>query len=548
MAKTSFGHVLRQRATERMDCSDPRRARIDLRSRSGVGVVFVFLISVAATGCTERREPPGVKLDAGPRTVVAAVDPSAAPVDVPVSASKSTLVLGSKDDNMPFVPTGLRAASTAFRTWVYTDTGPSRTRFGYLRVGAIVDVRGPPISNGGCQEGWFRVNPRGFICMGKGATLDLESPIVREASVRPKRGDGLPYLYAMASDDPPHFYFQLPSRAQIRKIEGRDPITRFEQWRVMKVATVPAVQDLLGTPAEPPEFLQGGGRLTKPYGVEHRLENRVHSGRAAADSGFAISRTMAHEGRWYGMTTEHDLVALDRLRIVVPSALRGVEIPADAGLPVGFVNREQLAKFSPDDHKSLVPSGAVSKRQGILLTGNKMSGGLLESREGFWIAAEGLQIIKERKDFPSFATGDRKWIDISILGQTLVAYQGRQPVYATLVSSGRGLMGDPETESATPRGTFMIYSKHVSSTMDGAEDVSDSYSLLDVPFVQYFHKGFALHGTYWHDEFGRVRSHGCVNLAPHDAAWLFEWTDPNVSTDWHGVINKERGTVVYIHG
>ena len=53
--------------------------------------------------------------------------------------------------------------------------------------------------------------------------------------------------------------------------------------------------------------------------------------------------------------------------------------------------------------------------------------------------------------------------------------------------------------------------------------------------------------AYWHDEFGKVRSHGCVNLAPKDAAWLFEWTDPSVPVTWHGVLNKERGTVVYIH-
>lgn len=514
-----------------------------------VGVAIAF-----GPACAERRDPPGANPDAGPRQIVA--DPeSNAPLGEPARGNgngngngNDAFVQGSKDDNMPFVANGMQAASTAFRTWIYTDTGPNRTRFGYLRVGAVVEVRGPPIKNDGCEEGWLRVNPRGFICLGKGATLDLNTPLVREASVRPKRGDGLPYLYALASADPPHFYFQLPSRAQVRAIEGRDPTSRFEQWRLLKVATVPAVQALLGTPPEPPDFLQNNGRITKPYGVEHRLENRVHSGRAAADSGFAISRTMAHDGRWYGMTTEHDLVALDRLRIVVPSALRGIEIPADAGLPLGFVTKEQLARFSPDSRKNLVGDGALPKRQAVLLTGNKMPGGMIEARDGFWVAAEGLHIVHARKEFPSFATGDRKWIDISILGQTLVAYLGRKPVYATLISSGRGGMGDPETESATPRGTFMIYSKHVSSTMDGADDVADSYSLLDVPFVQYFHKGFALHGTYWHDEFGRVRSHGCVNLAPYDAAWLFEWTDPNVSADWHGVINKERGTVVHIHG
>lgn len=506
-------------------------------------------LAVIILGCDERRSPPGADLDAGIRQVVADPEPNNQAVASARRNGDEPTVLGAKDDNMPFVITGMRAASTAFRTWIYTDTGPNRTRFGYLRVGTVVDVRGPPIKNDGCEEGWVRVNPRGFICLGKGATLDLTTPIVQEASVRPKRGEGLPYLYALATADPPHFYFQLPSRRQVRTIEGRDPTSRFEQWRLLKVAAVPAVQSVLGTPEQPPDFLQNGGRVTKPYGVERRLENRVHSGRAAADSGFAISRTMTHDGRWYGMTTEHDLVALDRLRIVVPSALRGIEIPAEAGLPVGFVTKEQLARFATNEHNgALTPNGALPKRHGILLTGKKMQGGMIESREGFWVAAEGLQVVPARKDFPSFATGDRKWIDISILGQTLVAYQGRTPVYATLVSSGRGGMGDPETESATPRGTFMIYSKHVSSTMDGADDVSDSYSLLDVPFVQYFHKGFALHGTYWHDEFGRIRSHGCVNLAPKDAAWLFEWTDPNVSTDWHGVINKERGTVVYIHG
>ena len=129
----------------------------------------------------------------------------------------------------------------------------------------------------------------------------------------------------------------------------------------------------------------------------------------------------------------------------------------------------------------------------------------------------------------------------------MVAYVGRRAVYVTLVSTGRGGLGDPETTQATVRGSFMIHHKDVTSTMDGEDDsAADSYALRDVPFVQYFHKGFALHGTYWHDEFGRLRSHGCVNLAPIDAAWLFEWTDPVVPPDWHGVINKERGTVVIV--
>jgi lipoprotein-anchoring transpeptidase ErfK/SrfK len=195
----------------------------------------------------------------------------------------------------------------------------------------------------------------------------------------------------------------------------------------------------------------------------------------------------------------------------------------------------------------MYPSATLTYREAVPLTGRKRAGGILEARDGSFVPESAMRVIQARTSFPSFATGDRKWVDVSIKEQSLVAYRGQRPVYVTLVSTGRDGLMDPETTNSTVRGTFMIYQKDVSSTMDGDEDRADSFNLHDVPFVQYFHKGYALHGTYWHDEFGHVRSHGCVNLAPADAAWLFEWTDPEVPPSWHGVINKERGTVVYVH-
>ena len=96
-------------------------------------------------------------------------------------------------------------------------------------------------------------------------------------------------------------------------------------------------------------------------------------------------------------------------------------------------------------------------------------------------------------------------------------------------------MADPEKSFATVRGSFTIKSKHVTSTMTGSRQ-ADDYELADVPYVQFFQEGYALHGTFWHDNFGRVQSHGCVNLTPTDAAWVFEFTDPPVPEDWHGVI------------
>src|SRR5262249_43121044 len=77
-----------------------------------------------------------------------------------------------------------------------------------------------------------------------------------------------------------------------------------------------------------------------------------------------------------------------------------------------------------------------------------------------------------------------------------------------------------------------------------------TFQLRDVPYIQYFESGYALHAAYWHDVFGTPRSHGCVNLAPVDAHRIFFWTDPPIPESWHAVIAGEdmgEGTLVIIH-
>lgn len=472
--------------------------------------------------------------------------------DDPVDASGSRgdaipeSVLGTVEDNLPFKPTGKKLASIAWRTWVYTDTGPQRTRYGYLRAGAIVDARGPEIKNSGCQGGWYRINPRGFVCIGKGATLDLKHEVVVESQVRPVRGEGLPYLYAMSTPRPPYRYFRLPSQEEVMLVEGRDVLNQVAIWR--EKAKRIGWRDLIGEPAPPPDFLRGVQELSKPYGVKTSLHYSVHAGQSSPDAGFAIAKTFEYEGREYGLSTELDILPLDRLELVKPTPFHGVVLDEGEGLPVGFAEKSgYVQRYTKNEDGIMVAGPTLGPREGVKLTGEAAASGLMETRDGDYIAQAGLRLIQARDSFPSFATGDRKWIDISIRQQSLVAYVGRRPVYATLVSAGLGGLADPEKSFATVRGTFMIHHKAVTSTMDGDDDKSDSFNLLDVPFVQYFHKGYALHGAYWHDQFGRERSHGCVNLAPRDAAWLFEWTDPQVPKDWHATLNKERGTVVYIH-
>jgi len=112
-------------------------------------------------------------------------------------------------------------------------------------------------------------------------------------------------------------------------------------------------------------------------------------------------------------------------------------------------------------------------------------------------------------------SGARKWIDIKLTTQSLVAYEGDQPVLSTLVSTGRA--GTP-----TPIGRFRIREKHRYRDMAGGVG-ADHYHYRNVPHVMFFHGPYSLHGTYWHSNFGHPMSHGCVNMSLGDAEWLFNW-------------------------
>jgi LysM repeat protein len=104
-----------------------------------------------------------------------------------------------------------------------------------------------------------------------------------------------------------------------------------------------------------------------------------------------------------------------------------------------------------------------------------------------------------------------KWIEINIATQSLVAYEGQQAVYWATVSTGLA-------RTPTPKGTFRIYSKLRSGTMAGP-----GYRLPNVPYIMNFYRGYAMHGTYWHNNFGQPMSHGCVNMRISDAQWLYNW-------------------------
>ena len=120
---------------------------------------------------------------------------------------------------------------------------------------------------------------------------------------------------------------------------------------------------------------------------------------------------------------------------------------------------------------------------------------------------------------PGPQQGGDKEIVVSLSAQTLWAYEGGGLVLSTLVSTGTA--ETPET--TTPIGHFTVLTKYDVQTMEGTIN-GEPYRVEDVPYVMYFDDlGDALHGAYWHSNFGTPMSHGCVNLPLDVAEWLYGW-------------------------
>jgi lipoprotein-anchoring transpeptidase ErfK/SrfK len=215
------------------------------------------------------------------------------------------------------------------------------------------------------------------------------------------------------------------------------------------------------------------------------------------------------DGRW---------LAAGEVVAARPSDFAGTAPGPGEDLRFGWVIVPQATVHAQASSSSLV-AGARRMYSRVLFTGS--------SRRGWWPTIAGwIRAVDVRA--PALAprpaaVGPRdRWLDVDLSSQTLVAYEGDRPVYATLVATGIGAPGSP---FATPTGLFPVRSKHELARMDNLEHNGVEPYSYDVPLVQYFSGGKALHAALWHDRFGHPRSHGCVNLSPRDAEWVFAFTD-----------------------
>jgi hypothetical protein len=159
-----------------------------------------------------------------------------------------------------------------------------------------------------------------------------------------------------------------------------------------------------------------------------------------------------------------------------------------------------------------------------------------------WIDAGAVRVVEAAPPPKEMLHPEERWFDIDADRQVLVAYEGSLPVYATLVSTGA-------KDTPTEPGVYRVWKKVMETDMRDLQS-EDPYSVATVPWTQFFYPddGLALHTAYWHDKFGSARSHGCVNLAPADARWLYFWSDPWVPPGWTmttGVV-EAPGSIVRI--
>jgi len=208
---------------------------------------------------------------------------------------------------------------------------------------------------------------------------------------------------------------------------------------------------------------------------------------------------------------------------VLPSA-QGDRMPAAAPLaaalqptlPLGWIVAPSLyVRAEPATTAAIVGELPHNQAVNVLETQNVAGQSWLRIGAGQWVTSAWVGVARA-KARPLQIGANERWVGVCLKEQTAIAYEGDKPVYAALVATG--LPGTP-----TVQGIFRTWWRVDSRRMAGGSGAG-YYYLEEVTWTCYFHGGYALHTAYWHDAFGRTRSHGCVNLSPYDAWWIFQWS------------------------
>lgn len=222
-------------------------------------------------------------------------------------------------------------------------------------------------------------------------------------------------------------------------------------------------------------------------------------------------------------------ISRDSLGWSRPSDYEGLEIGASDQLDFAFAKGRRAA--IRDESGSRVRWA----EQRELLRVARTEGDRVILRDGHWLSASDVHLPRFVPP-PEEVFAGEIFIDIDLREQMLIVYRGARPIFVTLVSTGR-----PNTP--TREGVFPIWVKLAETDMSNLrdEEARSHYLMEGVPWAQFFDADIGLHAVYWHNDFGRARSNGCVNLAPRDAKRIFEMTRPSLPRGYEAVLRDPEG-------
>ena len=576
-----------------------RPYRATTLSTGGRRLASALALLWAASGCNG-----GSKDNSETRPQAAAPPKTTAPAQpVPTATTPSDAPEEPQPDAGPAPHEGPWFVVTSASAGIYATAHFKRTaKLGWARNGARVPVDAEVVSKEKCSGGWYRVIDGGFVCGNQG-TIDPKHPSLRFSMKQPDWEAVLPYKYVRNSKNGTPLYRSVPSREQMHEYEPyllSSKKKQNEEEETRESASTKARPDAGSRPSKRRPLLPDAGNRAlrrridtalldagillptdsedidagepeTPWWQREDIKDELHTitlddlKQDADDilakrmvTGFyvAVDKTFRWNGRLWYKTTRGLVAPSDRFWAVAASKFEGVQLGEEYKLPVAWVYgwRKRSTLYEIDTDKNTVKAaGKVDRFEPIQLSGKTTQirkRRYRETSKGLWVRDAHIRVAEPGPP-PEDLKPLERWIDINLKQQTLVAFDGTRPAYATLISSGKESKIKAK-DHRTPVGSWRIREKHLTTTMDGDGTAAGDlpYSIEDVPYVMYFHRSYAVHGAFWHRNFGVRMSHGCVNLAPLDAKWVFLFTRPSLQRGRHGVWAQKEvrpGSRVVIH-
>ncbi len=483
---------------------------------------------------------------------------------------------------------------TARETGIYAETKTDRrTKLAWAKSGGRLAVLPSVTKTEDCAAGWYQLTSGGYVCANDGS-LETPGKKPRLTFKQPDLEQVLPYRYARNSKHGTPLYRSIPSPEQILEYEPylKEKTARAEPKSPPATASSTTPSAKAGPAAAPESTKAPPAPADLDAGVPESAELSPDEVSALNDAalpwwqkgdaavhdvtlnqleeegdgilikrmvaGFyvAVDSTFRWNGRTWYKTTKGMIAPADRFWVTAGPEFKGVELDGQTfALPMAWVYgwHKEAPLYEFDEAKDLLkPAGKAKLFEPLRLSGRShdvRGKPFHQLATGLWISDRSIRITVPGPP-PVNLVPTERWVDVNLSQQTLVVYEGNKPVYATLVSTGRSSK-IKDKDHSTPVGEWRIREKHITTTMDGDGTAAGDlpYSIEDVPYVMYYYKAFALHGAFWHKNFGTQMSHGCVNLAPLDAKWLFFYTDPPVPHGVHGVWARDSqpGSRVIVH-